>query len=216
MDAGTAPVAGAPTGTKAVGGIVLAGGKSSRLGFDKALLRVNGEILAQWLPDRLSAWCSPVALVVDRPRRYAVSARQLVDGTPDAGPLAGIAAGLQGLDVPALFACACDMPLLQPALIERLFAVLDGYDLAIPERSGRLEPLCAVYSASCLPVIQRLFRDRRLRANAVASEVPTRIMREPEWRDIDREGDSFLSINTPADLVHIQERARHFGLTIGR
>lgn len=216
MDAGEARVAGSPQGTKTIGGIVLAGGKSSRLGFDKALLRVNGEALVQWLPDRLAALCGPVALVVDRPLRYAVSVRQLVDGTPDAGPLAGIAAGLQGLDVPALFACACDMPLLQPALIERLYAALDGHDLAIPERDGRLEPLCAVYSASCLPVIQRLLRDRRLRANALASEVPTRILREPEWRDIDPEGDSFLSINTPADLVRMQERARHFGLTIGR
>jgi molybdenum cofactor guanylyltransferase len=154
--------------------------------------------------------------VVDRPQRYAVSVRQLVDGTPDAGPLAGIAAGLQGLAVPALFACACDMPLLQPALIERLCAALDGYDLVIPERDGRLEPLCAVYSASCLPVIQRLLRDHRLRANAVAGEVSTRILQEPEWRDIDPEGDSFLNINTPADLVRMQERARHFGLTIGR
>jgi molybdopterin-guanine dinucleotide biosynthesis protein A len=214
MDAGEARVAGSP-GTGTVAGIVLAGGKSSRLGFDKALLRVNGEILAQWLPDRLAAWCSPVALVVDRPQRYAVAVRQLVDHAPDAGPLAGIAAGLQGLAVPA-FVCACDMPLLQPALLQRLLVALDGYDLAIPERDGRLEPLCAVYAVSCLPVIQRLLRDRRLRANAVASEVPTRILREPEWRAIDPEGDSFLNINTPADLVRIQDRARHFGLTIGR
>jgi molybdopterin-guanine dinucleotide biosynthesis protein A len=214
MDAGEARVAGSP-GTGTVAGIVLAGGKSSRLGFDKALLRVNGEILAQWLPDRLAAWCSPVALVVDRPQRYAVAVRQLVDHAPDAGPLAGIAAGLQGLAVPA-FVCACDMPLLQPALLQRLLVALDGYDLAIPERDGRLEPLCAVYAVSCLPVIQRLLRDRRLRANAVASEVPTRILREPEWRAIDPEGDSFLNINTPADLVRMQDRARHFGLTIGR
>jgi molybdopterin-guanine dinucleotide biosynthesis protein A len=214
MDAGEARVAGSP-GTGTVAGIVLAGGKSSRLGFDKALLRVNGEILAQWLPDRLAAWCSPVALVVDRPQRYAVAVRQLVDHAPDAGPLAGIAAGLQGLAVPA-FVCACDMPLLQPALLRRLLVALDGYDLAIPERDGRLEPLCAVYAVSCLPVIQRLLRDRRLRANAVASEVPTRILREPEWRAIDPEGDSFLNINTPADLVRMQDRARHFGLTIGR
>jgi molybdopterin-guanine dinucleotide biosynthesis protein A len=214
MDAGEARVAGS-AGTGTVAGIVLAGGKSSRLGFDKALLRVNGEILAQWLPDRLAAWCSPVALVVDRPQRYAVAVRQLVDHAPDAGPLAGIAAGLQGLAVPA-FVCACDMPLLQPALLQRLLVALDGYDLAIPERDGRLEPLCAVYGVSCLPVIQRLLRDRRLRANAVASEVPTRILREPEWRAIDPEGDSFLNINTPADLVRMQDRARHFGLTIGR
>jgi molybdopterin-guanine dinucleotide biosynthesis protein A len=214
MDAGEARVAGS-AGTETIAGIVLAGGKSSRLGFDKALLRVNGEILAQWLPDRLAAWCSPVALVVDRPQRYAVAVRQLVDHAPDAGPLAGIAAGLQGLAVPA-FVCACDMPLLQPALLQRLLVALDGYDLAIPERDGRLEPLCAVYAVSCLPVIQRLLRDRRLRANAVASEVPTRILREPEWRAIDPEGDSFLNINTPADLVRIQDRARHFGLTIGR
>lgn len=216
MDTGTPRLAGESGAVAALGGIVLAGGKSSRLGFDKALLRVNGQLLVQWLPERLAAQLRPVVLVVDRPQRYAVPVRQLVDATPDAGPLAGIATGLQSLAVPALFACACDMPLLRPSLLQRLCAALDGHDLVIPERGGRLEPLCAVYAASCLPVILRLLRDRRLRANGVASEVRTHIVREPEWRDLDAEGDSFLNINTPADLVRMQERAAAYGLTISR
>lgn len=199
-----------------IGGIVLAGGKSSRLGFDKALLRVNGEILAQWLPDQLAALCQPLALVVDRPQRYPVAVPQLIDITPDAGPLAGIAVGLQGLAVPALFTCACDMPLIRPALVQRLSAALDGYDLVIPERDGRLEPLCAIYAAACLPVITALLRQNRLHARAVASEVKARILQESEWRDVDPAGDSFLSINTPADLVRMQQRARHYGLTVSR
>ncbi|MGI8913988.1 MAG: molybdenum cofactor guanylyltransferase [Chloroflexota bacterium] len=199
-----------------IGAVVLAGGKSSRLGYDKGLLRINGETLVQWLPSRLAMLFDPVALVVDHPHRYAVSCPQYVDLLPDAGPLAGIAAGLQSLAVPAMFACACDMPLLQPALLQRLCSALGDHDLAIAERGGRLEPLCAVYAASCLPVMQRLLRDRQLRTNGVAGEVRSRIVAEDEWRDFDPEGDSFLSINTPTDLVRLQERGATYGLTITR
>jgi molybdopterin-guanine dinucleotide biosynthesis protein A len=196
--------------------VVLAGGRSSRLGFDKALLRINGEPLVQWLPSQLAGMFGSVAIVVDRPKRYDVTFPQLLDTWPDAGPLAGIAAGLQASAAPALFVCGCDMPLLQPALLQRLCSALEDYDLAIPERAGRLEPLCAVYAASCLPVIQQLLRDRRLRANGVAEIVRTRTLTEMEWRDLDPEGDSFLSINAPSDLLRLQARAATYGLTLER
>lgn len=196
------------------GAMVLAGGSSSRLGADKGLVRVDGLPLVAWLPARLGELFSPVLLVVDRPNRYAVPIRQVVDAAPGAGPLAGLAAGLAGLATPAAFACACDMPLLRPALLARLGAAIEGHDLAIPQRAGRLEPLCAVYAAACLPMMQRLLADGRLRAGGIAAEVRTRVLAEAEWRDVDPDGDSFLSINTPADLTMIQERARAYGLTI--
>lgn len=198
------------------GAIVLAGGKSERLGFDKALLRINSAPLVQWLPQQLGALFAPVAVVADRPERYPGPVPQLVDALPGAGPLAGIAAGLEALAVPALFVCACDMPLLRPALLRRLNAALDGYELAIPERAGRLEPLCAVYAASCLPTVRRLLRQGRFRANGVAAEVRARILSESEWKDVDPLGDSFLSINTMADLDLMVERAGAYGLTLTR
>lgn len=197
-----------------LGAIVLAGGKSSRLGYDKALVRMNGEVLVQWLPRLLSAVFRPVAVVVSKPACYPVTFPQIVDSVPDAGPLAGIAAGLHFLAAPALFVCAVDMPLLQPALLRRLHAALGGYDLVIPERAGRLEPLCAIYAASCLPAIQRLLGSGRLRANGVAAEVHTRILTDPEWRDVDPEGDSFLNINTAADLNRLTARANEYGLQL--
>ena len=200
-----------PTG---VGAIMLAGGQSSRLGFDKALLRVNGVPLVQWLPEQLASLFSTVAVVVDRPQRFATPFPQVTDTMSNCGPLAGIAAGLQATAAPATFVCACDMPLLRPALLRLLCSLLARHDLVIPQRDGRLEPLCAVYASSCLPVIQRLLMNGQPRANGVAGEVRTRILRESEWRDSDPEGDSFLSVNTPADLVHMQERAAAYGLRL--
>lgn len=198
------------------GAIVLAGGHSTRLGFDKALLRVNGVPLVQWLPGWLAGLFSTVAVVVDRPQRYAVPFPQIVDAEHHHGPLAGIAAGLQATSAPATFVCACDMPLLRPALLQFLASLLVGQDLVIPQREGRLEPLCAVYGSSCLPVIQRLLLDGQRRANGLASEVHTRIVSEPEWREMDPEGDSFLNVNTPVDLTSVQERAKRYGLTLNR
>ena len=198
------------------GAIVLAGGKSSRLGFDKALLRMDGVPLVQWLPSKLAHTFTSVAIVVDRADRYHVTFPLLLDTWPDAGPLAGIAAGLEASGEPAVFVCACDMPLMQASLVQRLCSALEGHDLAIPERAGRLEPLCAVYAASCLPVIQQLLHDRRLHASGVAGAVRTRTVTEVEWRDLDPEGDSFLSINSPSDLLHVQARAATYGLTLSR
>lgn len=199
-----------------LGAIVLAGGRSSRLGVDKALLQINGVPLVQWLPERLAALFISVAVVVDRPQRYATSFLQVIDTIVDGGPLAGIAAGLQVTVAPGTFVCACDMPLLRPALLRLLCVLLAGHDLVIPERDGRLEPLCAVYAPSCLPVIQGMLQTGQRRANAVAGAVRTRILREQEWRESDPEGDSFLSINTLGDLATVQERAATYGLALTR
>jgi molybdopterin-guanine dinucleotide biosynthesis protein A len=205
-----------PTGVarSPFGAIILAGGRSSRLGFDKALLKVNGVPLVQWLPGRLAEFFSAVAVVVDRPQRYATPWPQVTDTLPNHGPLAGIAAGLQATTAPASFVCACDMPLLHPALLRLLCSLLAGHDLVIPQRDGRLEPLCAVYAASCLPVIQRLLRQGRLRANGVAGEVHARILQESEWQVSDPQGDSFLNINSPGDLPAMQLRATQYGLRL--
>lgn len=207
-------MAGDPTPDTGVAALVLAGGRSSRLGFDKALIRMDGQPLVHWLPAQLSHMFAPVVVVADQPGRFAVPGPQVFDAVPDAGPLAGIAAGLAAIPGAAAFVCACDMPLLRPALLQRLVGAFDGYDLAIPERGGRLEPLCAVYSVNCLPVIQRLLASRRLRVSGVAAEVRTRVVTEAEWRETDPHGDSFLSINTAADLALMQQHAEVLGLTL--
>lgn len=197
--------------------VVLAGGKSSRLGTDKALLCVDGEPLISWLPARLAGWFADVVVVVDRPGRYDVPWRQVVDAVPDAGPLAGIAAGLAAISTPAAFVCACDMPLLRPALLGLLCAALgEGIDVAIPERDGRLEPLCAIYRATCLPTARDLLSAGKRRANGLAEALPRRVLTEPEWRAVDPEADSFRSINTPDELSALTERARAHGLRITR
>jgi molybdopterin-guanine dinucleotide biosynthesis protein A len=198
----------------AIGALVLAGGRSSRLGRDKALVRVDGQPLVAWLSARLAQVLSPVVVVVDRPARYALAVPQVTDAYSGLGPLGGLATGLEALDAPAAFACACDMPLLRPALVELLCAELDGYDVAVPERAGRLEPLCAVYARSCLSAALRLLQQRQLRVGGLAEAVHARVLKEEEWRAADPEGDSFLNVNTAADLAALRERARGYGLTL--
>ena len=197
-----------------VGAIVLAGGRSTRLGHDKALLRINGQPLVEWLPARLSCLLSPVVIVVDGPGRYQTSLPQVPDVLPGTGPLGGVASGLQALAASAALVCACDMPLLQPDLIALLCASLSGFDLVIPERDGRLEPLCAVYTRACLPAMQALLANRQLRLNGMASAVRARIVTEGEWREVDPRGDSFLGINTLDELATMRKRARGYGLEL--
>lgn len=198
------------------GALVLAGGRSSRLGFDKALIRMDGQPLVEWLPVFLSSFFSPVAVVADRRDRYTLHVPLLADTALGAGPLAGIAAGLQALDAPALFVCAVDMPLLRPALLRRLLQEIDGFDLAIPIRDAGYEPLCAIYSRSSLPVIRQRLEQHHLRLQDLPHILHTRIVAGREWQEDDPAGDSFLSINTLDDFNHLRERAHQLGHLLER
>ncbi len=189
------------------GALVLAGGKSSRLGFDKALIRLDGQPLVEWLPAFLSRFFTPVAVVADRHDRYTLKVPLLTDAVPEAGPLAGIVAGLQTLATPRLFVCAVDMPLLRPQLLEHLRRLSKGFDLTIPAHARGYEPLCAIYSYSILPIIRQRLEQRQLRLHDLPQILHTRVVMEREWQEDDPDGDSFLGINTLDDFCHLRNRA---------
>ncbi len=189
------------------GGIVLAGGQSRRLGRDKARVLINGQPAVLWQVQLLQTVVSSVVVVVAPGRHYRVPVPEVPDEFPNEGPLGGIATGLRHLSTSAAFVCACDMPLLRPALIGGLFKALGDNDLAIPECNGRLQPLCAVYAARCLPVIERLYAAGERRAHAVATAVPCVRIQEEQWRQWDSAGESFVSINSETDLTMVRRLA---------
>lgn len=188
-EAGSAPV-----------GVVLAGGASSRMGRDKALLVLDGETLVARAARKLAAVAGEV-LIADRGRGYLPGYPSVEDG-PGEGPAAGLLGAAGARPGRALLALACDLPEVPEALLARL-AAGGGFDWVVPESERGLEPLCALYGPAALAALARRVGAGRLALNGLAEEPGLRLDRLGA-RELARFGAGarlFANWNRPEDLV---------------
>jgi len=133
---------------------VLVGGRSSRMGVDKARAESDGRALALRVADAVAKVCDSVKLVGDPATYSDLGLPVIADRFPGQGPLAGIEAALAATGCDNNLIVSCDMPAISQNLLEAIFAAAETGDCALPRHDdGRLEPLCAVYRRSCHPVI---------------------------------------------------------------
>lgn len=196
-------------------GIILAGGRSSRMGANKALLTIDGQNLAQRLVARLTPICDQVIVVANDPAPYRELGLPVVaDIIRGRGPLGGIHAGLSSSTTPYSFAVACDMPFASTALAEYMFRQAAGNDVVVPVHAGGLEPLHALYSRACLPAIEaRLAHGSDVRIIAFFPDVAVRTVSEAEIRQFGDPERIFYNINTREDYERllVAEGAREDG-----
>jgi molybdopterin-guanine dinucleotide biosynthesis protein A len=195
-----------------VNGVILAGGKSRRMGGSpKALLPFDGRPLIQHIAETLTSILPGCLVVTNSPELYGFLGLPMVGDTyPDGGSLGGIYSGLSAIPGDAALCVACDMPFLSPGIIRYLAARAGEADVVIPEAAGELQTLHAVYGRACLDPMERRLSAGRLKITGFFDEV--RVLRVPE-HVIARFGDptlAFVNLNAPDDL----ERAR--GLWAGR
>ena len=188
-----------------VTGIILAGGKSSRLGRDKASEIVNGKPLLQWVTDRLEQVAAEIVIVKAAGQQLPpIDTRGPLTVTedilPGRGPLAGIHSGLQSASHDLSIAAGCDMPLLCVPLLRELCRLAEGYDVVMPTRKGRPQPLHAVYRRNCVEAIEKELRAGRLKVISFLDAVRVRYVDEDEWVLFDGEGLSFFNVNSDDDL----------------
>lgn len=180
-----------------VTGGVLAGGRSTRLGRDKALLEVNGEPLLARAVRILSSVCGEVLVVGPREREAVVpGVRVMPDERPGIGPLGGIATALRATRGDRLLAVATDMPLLNVDLLRYLIELSPGFDVTIPRVDGRTQQLHAVYARTCLSVIDDQLARDDFKIDRFFARVRVRIVEEDEVRRFDPELRSFRNVNT--------------------
>ncbi|HLK60075.1 MAG TPA: molybdenum cofactor guanylyltransferase [Chthonomonadaceae bacterium] len=190
------------------GAIVLAGGKSERMGQDKALLSFRGHTLLEGVLLTLRPLVGEIVVVTASPNRYELhEVREVTDLFPDCGPVGGIITGLRELGEGQHLVVACDMPLLQtPVLRVLLDAASAEWDAVIPEIGGRLEPLCAVYSASALSPLKNFFTSGQRAAHKALQTLRVRKLEEEVLRRLDPQLITFTNINTPQDLAALESR----------
>ena len=185
---------------------ILAGGRSSRMGTDKALIEVEGSTLLARVASVVAQVCASVTVVGD-PNRYGESGFPVIsDRFPGLGPLGGIEAALAATSAEANLIVACDMPNIRADALEELFAA--GGDIAVPRHEDhKLEPLCAVYSVRCHARVREMLESGVRSVNAALRLLESdgfaiRYVRVPG-------DDTFANLNTPDDLAHYDGKVGH-------
>ena len=193
-------------------GVILAGGKSRRMGQNKALMRLASATIIEHVIHQMRSVTTDLLLITNTPRLYShLGLPMYADIVPNMGTLGGIYTGLTHAANHTVLCVACDMPLLQPNLLSYLASILGEYDAVVPcvENSDpsvpKFQTLSAVYSKKCLPAIDQMFAEGELRVHALYDRIAARMMPPSEWRRFDPQGLSFFNINTPADF----EKASH-------
>ncbi len=181
-------------------GAVLAGGKSTRMGRDKALLEVDGKPLLLHAVERARPHVREL-LVVGDPRKYGHVWPEVVpDEIPGMGPLGGIVTALGSARFDRLLVLAVDVPGVNADLLERLVRELpDDADALVPRHNGMLEPLVAAYHRRCLPAFMQCMMRGQLSMHGALGLVNT------AYLDIAPGGngwpeDLFRNLNSPSDL----------------
>jgi molybdopterin-guanine dinucleotide biosynthesis protein A len=187
-----------------VGGIVLCGGQSKRMGRPKAWLPFGNEVLLQRVVRLLGGVVEPIVVVAAPDQEVPpLPSRVMVvrDEERGRGPLVGLAAGLnaQRGQVDAAFLSGCDVPFLQADFVRRLIALLDNHVICVPRVGEFHQPLVAVYRIEVIEAVNRLLLADRLGPVFLLEEVPTRIVEASELTDVDPTLQSLRNLNRPED-----------------
>jgi molybdenum cofactor guanylyltransferase len=190
-----------PDGHSNLGAIVLAGGRSTRMGTPKALLDWHGAPLIRRVTGLLGRVASPVVVVHAEGQELPPlpGVELVVDRAPGRGPLEGIAAGMRALHgrCDAAFVSSVDVPLLHPRFVRGVAAALNGHDVALPVAEGHNHPLSAAYRLSLLPAVEGLLADDRLRPAFLFDMASVRRLGDGELE----EPASLRNLNTPEDYA---------------
>lgn len=180
--------------------IILAGGKSSRMGRAKALLQFDGEPLIAHLVRGLKNLFDEIVIVAapgqELPPLEAILVR---DEVAYQGPVGGISYGLRAASGEACFVTSCDVAFLNAPLIMHLVSQISNHDVVVPYWEERFQPLHAVYRRSVLPLLEGQLERGELRPVYLFDKVRTLKIGADEIRRLDPDGLSFLNMNTPAD-----------------
>ena len=191
-------------------GIILAGGKSKRLGRNKAVEPLSGKSLVTHAFDRLQEVADEIIIVTSEELAslpYPEGSSVIVDVFPGRGPLSGIFTGLSAAKNQYCIAVGCDMPFLNEKLLRHMVERCAGFDAVVPKIGTAVEPLHSVYSRSCIPAIKAQLEAEINQIAALFNSVRVYYMGEQECREFDPDLESFINVNDQHDLKNAVKAA---------
>jgi FdhD protein len=190
-----------------VTGVILAGGASSRMGTNKALLEVNGSQIVTHTYRTLAALFHEVIIVTNSPQDYEqIPCRKAPDIYPDIGSIAGLHSALVNSTTSRTFVTACDMPFVNPHIIRYICSLEhDEYDAVIPFSEGGQEPLHAVYATECRSIFENAINNGERKILDILKRMKTRHVSWEEMKAVDGSSTSFLNVNTPEEYNKLKD-----------
>ncbi|MEA2021403.1 MAG: molybdenum cofactor guanylyltransferase [Candidatus Caldatribacteriota bacterium] len=193
--------------------IVLAGGKSSRIGVNKnkAMLKLNGKYLLDIIISKLK-YITEDIIIVGPPEKYPSYKKVTSDLFPQKNPLIGIYSGLKASSSCYNLVVGCDMPFLKVELLRYMIDKIDSNNVVIPRYGDKyIEPLCAIYSKDCLRVIKKNIESKIFPVRKILPYIRVKFIEEEEIKKIDPQLDSFFNVNFIKDLVEAEKLIKRNG-----
>ncbi len=181
--------------------VIMAGGKSSRMGTDKSFIPLLGKPMIEHVLDAVAGLSQKQILITNKPADYAYLDLPLYgDIYPDNGPLGGFHSALYHAATPYILIVACDMPWLNRSLLEYMISIRETADIIVPRWEKYPEPLHAIYSQNCLDPITDNLESGLLKLTAFFGKVTVNYLERKTIAHYDPTGQSFQNVNTPDDL----------------
>ncbi len=187
-------------------GIILAGGKSSRMGKDKGVLTVNGTMMVEHVIHSLNKNVSSIIIVANNDNYNQFGFPVVKDVIHECGPMGGIYSGLLHSQTDLNIIVSCDIPFVSSELIEALSSAPDDCDIVVPQLNGELEPLCARYRKGCALRMATYLDSGMLRLRSALQDFKLRIL-DP-WSISGFDPNQLANINTPEELKQFNTLAK--------
>jgi molybdopterin-guanine dinucleotide biosynthesis protein A len=189
-----------------ISGIILAGGKSSRYGRNKALVEISGVRLIERVIGVMEPLFERLIIITNTPQDYAYLRLPMVeDLIKGLGPLGGIFTGLQTMGDKSGFFVACDMPFLSAELIHHMVDVMEDFDVVVPKVDWKIEALHAIYNKRCIPAVKELIDHKEYQIIKLFQSVRVRYLNKEEILGFDPELRSFFNVNRPEELLNVTQ-----------
>ena len=180
-------------------GVILSGGKSSRMGTNKSLLKIQGQPVIERILTELKSCSNEVMVVANQPDSYRfLGVKQAKDRYLDKGPLAGLETALYHSDGEIFMFAACDMPFISRDVYQYLLKQLNHYDAVVPIYDNRMHPIAGIYKKSVLPVIQAQIGKNDLRVKSFFEYIHVNYVRNFAGIDDALLQKHFFNMNHPA------------------
>jgi molybdopterin-guanine dinucleotide biosynthesis protein A len=192
---------------------IMAGGKSSRMGRDKAFMKIGGQTIIERILRRTAALGQTETIVItNQPDDYAhLGLPMFTDVIMDTGSLGGIYTAITYSQHEYTLVLACDMPFVSIPLLDYMLSYIHGearYDVIVPRIDDYPQGLHAIYSKACLEPIHRRLETNRLKVIGFYDDVAVRYLDEAEYQVYDPDNSAFINVNTPVDLEKAQQLAQ--------
>ncbi len=187
-------------------GIILCGGKSIRMGENKAFIQIEGVPIIKRIYDLFKGMFLEVIIVTNQKDLFLdFDSKIYSDLIPGKGALGGLYTGILLSSFEHCFCVACDMPFIKKSLVQYLIESIGDADVVVPQTKDGLEPLHAVYSKNCIEPIRRLMEEGKSKIVDIYDQVKVKIVDEKDFFRFDPAGESFINVNTPEELRSIRK-----------